>query len=34
MYKFKGSFTVQQGEKRQPREFLTHENFIERGCSV
>jgi phospholipid-transporting ATPase len=34
MYKFKGSFTVQQGESIGNKEFLSYENFIERGCSL
>lgn len=34
MYKFKGSFSIIHDKKVYPREFLSYENFIERGCSL
>ena len=34
MYKFKGYFTIEKEKKRNNREYLNYDNFIERGCSI
>lgn len=34
MYKFKGSLLVESGGRVGPKEFVSYENFVERGCSL